>query len=85
MPFKVTVPAGSPFTLHNIPFGVISTEAKPQLRCATAIGDYALDLALYWKQYFLDRGKLPTVEKENFERIFSEVNDPNPFALDNQI
>ncbi|KIX07964.1 fumarylacetoacetase [Rhinocladiella mackenziei CBS 650.93] len=38
------IPDGSPFTLENIPFGVISTKENPTPRCASAIGDYALDL-----------------------------------------
>ena len=44
MGFKSTVSEGSPFTLQNIPFGVFSTEQDPTPRCATAIGDFALDL-----------------------------------------
>jgi fumarylacetoacetase len=34
----------TPFTLDNIPFGVISTSNEASPRCATAIGDYAVDL-----------------------------------------
>lgn len=34
----------SHFSIHNIPFGVISTQASPQPRSAIAIGGFALDL-----------------------------------------
>jgi len=37
----------SPFSLANIPFGIISTSLKPKPRPAVAIGDYALDLAAF--------------------------------------
>jgi fumarylacetoacetase len=50
MAFTIRVSADSPFTLDNIPFGVISTESDPKPRCATALGDYAIDLAAYWKE-----------------------------------
>lgn len=49
MAFKISVSETSPFTLDNIPFGVISTESNSKARCATALGDYAIDLAAYWK------------------------------------
>jgi fumarylacetoacetase len=34
----------SHFSIHNIPFGIISTQASAQPRAAVAIGSYALDL-----------------------------------------
>lgn len=34
----------SHFSLHNIPFGIISSSASSQPRVAVAIGSYALDL-----------------------------------------
>lgn len=34
----------SPFTIENIPYGVISTARDPTKRCATAFEDYAIDL-----------------------------------------
>ncbi|KAF2712237.1 fumarylacetoacetate hydrolase [Pleomassaria siparia CBS 279.74] len=76
MVFRVPIPKHSPFTLHNIPFGVISTESNPQKRCAIAIGDYALDLPLYLERILL----LPSDHRrrrrhrldEMFGRVFSE-------------
>ncbi|KAK2811213.1 hypothetical protein FQN50_002310 [Emmonsiellopsis sp. PD_5] len=38
------IPKESPFSLANIPFGIISTAASPKPRPAVAIGDHALDL-----------------------------------------
>ncbi|PTB35160.1 hypothetical protein M441DRAFT_179957 [Trichoderma asperellum CBS 433.97] len=44
------VPANSPFTLHNIPFGVISTSSNTTPRCASAIGDHAIDLGILFQK-----------------------------------
>lgn len=41
----VEIPAGSPFPLENIPFGVISTKENASRRPATALGGFAIDLA----------------------------------------
>ncbi|KAI1932602.1 hypothetical protein LOZ58_003772 [Ophidiomyces ophidiicola] len=38
------IPRNSPFSLANIPFGIISTASSSTPRPAIAIGDYALDL-----------------------------------------
>ena len=54
MGFSPNVPEGCPFTLDNIPFGVISTVADPRPRCATAIGDYAVDLQKCFQHAGLD-------------------------------
>lgn len=37
----------SHFSIHNLPFGIISTAVSPKPRVATAIGDYALDLEAF--------------------------------------
>jgi fumarylacetoacetase len=37
----------SPFSLNNVPFGIISTSSSPKARAAVAIGDYALDLEAF--------------------------------------
>jgi hypothetical protein len=45
----------SPFTIDNIPFGVFSTKDDPTPRCATAIGEFAVDLrALSSAGFFSD-------------------------------
>ena len=44
MGFKLHIDQDSPFTLENIPFGVISARDDPTPRCATAVGDHAIDL-----------------------------------------
>ena len=47
MGHQIIVSPGSPFTIDNIPFGVIRTAKDSTPRCASAIGDYAIDLSLY--------------------------------------
>ncbi|KAF1982925.1 Fumarylacetoacetase [Aulographum hederae CBS 113979] len=42
-----SIPKGSPFSIANFPFGIISTKESPNLRTAVAIGDHALDLAAF--------------------------------------
>ena len=44
---RIDVPQGSPFTIDNIPFGVIKSTKNTTPRCASAIGDHAIDLAEY--------------------------------------
>ncbi|KAL1306670.1 hypothetical protein AAFC00_005342 [Neodothiora populina] len=41
------IPSGSPFSIANIPFGIISSPARPKRVPAIAIGDYALDLEIF--------------------------------------
>lgn len=41
------IPSGCPFSLANIPFGIISTESDSKPRPAIAIGDHALDLQAF--------------------------------------
>ena len=40
----LSIDARSHFSLHNLPFGIISTKSSPRPRTAIAIGDLALDL-----------------------------------------
>ncbi|PHH62114.1 hypothetical protein CDD81_7545 [Ophiocordyceps australis] len=41
------IPKGSPFSLANIPFGIISTAKQATHRPAIAIGDHALDISVF--------------------------------------
>lgn len=43
----LAIPSASHFSLANIPFGIISTAASTTRRPAIAIGEYALDLAVF--------------------------------------
>lgn len=43
----MSIAARSPFSLANIPFGVISTENNPTHRPAIALGEHALDLSIF--------------------------------------
>jgi fumarylacetoacetase len=66
---QIVISPASPFTVDNIPFGVIKTAKDSTPRCASAIGDYAIDLSLY-----AQAGNLNAV-KEGFDLtdIFSRV------------
>jgi fumarylacetoacetase len=56
----LSIPPQSPFSLANIPFGIISTEADPTPRPAIAIGEFALNL----KEFAHSRGfhDIPSIE-----------------------
>ncbi|KAL8824849.1 MAG: hypothetical protein Q9191_004778 [Dirinaria sp. TL-2023a] len=41
------VSQGHPFSIANIPFGIITTDLNPNRRCAVAIGLWVLDLSLF--------------------------------------
>jgi fumarylacetoacetase len=48
-----------PYSIDNLPYGVISTSNEPQARCAVAIGQHAIDLAKYANARLLEiDGKL---------------------------
>ena len=69
MGVDIDIPVDSPFTIHNIPFGVISTQEEQAPRCATAIGNYAIDLAIYSAG-----GRLEKVDPNiSFQEVFSLV------------
>ncbi|KAI7418190.1 Fumarylacetoacetase, partial [Hortaea werneckii] len=40
----LNIDSSSHFSIHNLPFGIISTARNPDAHVAVAIGDYALDL-----------------------------------------
>ncbi|PWY65413.1 hypothetical protein BO83DRAFT_419942 [Aspergillus eucalypticola CBS 122712] len=46
--------SSTPFTVDNIPFGVISTNDNPNPRCATALGHDAIDLSALESDGFFD-------------------------------
>ncbi len=60
----ISIPSDSDFTLHNIPFGVFSTEGHA--RAGTAIGNQVLDLAVLHESGLLDGLDLP-------QRIFEDT------------
>lgn len=57
----------TPFTLDNIPYGVITTADNPRPRCATAFGDNAVDLYKLETDGFF--ASIPGLA----EHVFSEV------------
>lgn len=60
----ISIPPDSDFTLHNIPFGVFSTEGHA--RVGIAIGNQVLDLAVLHESGLLDGLDLP-------QRIFEDT------------
>lgn len=46
----LSIPAKSPFSIANIPFGIVSHARSPKPHPAVAIGDYALDLEIFTAQ-----------------------------------
>ncbi|KAH6959586.1 fumarylacetoacetate hydrolase [Ilyonectria sp. MPI-CAGE-AT-0026] len=67
---KILIPEDSPFTIHNIPFGVISTTDNDSPRCATAIGNFAIDLASLARASCLDHLEIQPSVEEIFSQPF---------------
>ena len=59
----LSIASNSPFSLANIPFGIISTSKSSSLRPAVAIGDYALDLSTFSSEGGFS--KLTSIQKEH--------------------
>lgn len=66
---KIVIPKESPFSIHNIPFGIISTSDNQTPRCAAAIGDYAIDLAKLAEASCLDHLGLEPSAQEMFNKV----------------
>ncbi|KAG0237433.1 hypothetical protein BGW42_001009 [Actinomortierella wolfii] len=58
----IEVKPDSDFSIHNIPFGVISTTENPTPRVATRIGDYAVDLSVIAQAGLID---VPGLDAKN--------------------
>jgi len=57
----------TPFTIHNLPYGVISTSSDSTRRCATVFQDTAVDLsALYDRGLFRN---IPGLDKNVFAHV----------------
>lgn len=59
----------TPFTIDNIPFGVISTADNPAPRCATALDHDVVDLSALERDGFFD-----LIQGFGESSIFSKVN-----------
>jgi len=57
----IEVKENSDFPIQNIPFGVIKLESG-KIRCATRIGDYAVDLYALAKLGYFDELKIPNIK-----------------------
>jgi fumarylacetoacetase len=75
MGIKINIPSDSPFTIRNIPFGVITTKSNTTPRCASAIGDYAVDLAIYSQRGHLSNLSLNTSIKDIFSQVVFIVHE----------
>jgi len=64
----LSIAADSPFSIANIPFGIISTESDKTHRPAIAIGDHALDL----KAFAAGGGFKPSKTISESEDVFSQ-------------
>ncbi|TDZ54641.1 Fumarylacetoacetase [Colletotrichum trifolii] len=64
----LAIPPRSHFSLHNIPFGVISSKGNPKNRSAIAIGDHVLDL-----KEFTSRGGFSKADGVVLARDIPEV------------
>lgn len=60
-----------PFSINNLPYGVIKTASDQNPRCAVAIGQHALDLAEYARTRRLS--SLESGHNFKLETIFAEV------------
>jgi len=58
----------TPFTLHNLPYGVISTISNAERRCATAYGNWAVDLSILFNHGLFKH--IPGLE----HNVFANVN-----------
>jgi hypothetical protein len=60
----------NPFTIHNLPYGIVSTRDNPVRRCAIAYNDWAIDLNVLQRSgLFVDVKQLP-------QNIFNSVSMP---------
>lgn len=67
----ISIPRGSHFSLANIPFGIISTNAKPAPRPAIAIGDSVLDLDAFATGDGFNG--LENFRQFKFQKVFAET------------
>lgn len=71
----ISISAASPFSLRNIPFGVVSTAARSSPRPAVAIGEYVLDLA-----EFSAGGGFSKLSELSDTSVFEKETNLNAFA-----
>ncbi|KAF5529622.1 fumarylacetoacetate hydrolase [Fusarium mexicanum] len=67
---NIRIPKDSPFSIHNIPFGVISTPDNKSPRCAAAIGNHAIDLAKLAESSRLDHLDLGPFARDLFSKPY---------------
>ncbi|OJA08605.1 hypothetical protein AZE42_07134 [Rhizopogon vesiculosus] len=73
----VPIPADSPFSLANIPFGIFSTQSDPIPRPGVAIGEHILDLkVLAFEGIFVNHGISCDVLKHTTLNAFAALGRP---------
>ncbi|OAX34474.1 Fumarylacetoacetase [Rhizopogon vinicolor AM-OR11-026] len=73
----VPIPADSPFSLANIPFGIFSTQSDPIPRPGVAIGEHILDLKLLaFEGIFANHGISCDVLKHTTLNAFAALGRP---------
>lgn len=65
----------TPFTIDNLPYGVISTDENPGKRCAVAFEDCAIDLDLLYRSAFF------TSISELSSNVFANVSTRNALGF----
>jgi fumarylacetoacetase len=73
---KVKIEVMTPFTIDNLPYGIISTDDNRSKRCAVAFQEFAIDLDLLYRHGFF--ASIPDL---NFN-VFANVSLFRPPFLD---
>ncbi|RSL56837.1 hypothetical protein CEP53_006686 [Fusarium sp. AF-6] len=85
MGVKIIIPQDSPFTIYNIPFGIISTAENDSPRCATAIGNFVIDLAELAKLSYFHHLELQPSAEEIFSKTSLNAFAALPRAIRQQV
>lgn len=82
----VEVPANSDFPIQNLPFGIFCTEANPEPRLCTRIGNMVADLAIMDNLAFFDELDLPFgIFKNRYLNDFMALGKERTRALRNRL
>lgn len=68
----LSISSDSDFSIHNLPFGIFTTDQQPEPRVGVAIGDYIIDLAFAADMAVFD-AFLPYKQRDVFRR--NHLND----------
>ncbi|GAB7358366.1 hypothetical protein MBLNU230_g2436t1 [Neophaeotheca triangularis] len=71
----------APFTIDCLPYGVVSTTSDPEPRCAVAIGNHAVDLAIWASEKTIDGVPLGALFRQRSLNAFAA----QPWSLRKQV